>query len=141
LGRRAGRPTVPAGGDAMTFEYIDPLLVKLKEDKDGARRDYRSSAPKGHPGYEPSSPTLLRDWLSLAVTFQIQAPWFSKDDLPLPGLENAVQGEHDFRAPFMPASSWRGLLHWAARMKTGQRARLEANGNMVKDWSDSAEVV
>lgn len=125
----------------MTFEYIDPLLVKLKEDKDGARRDYQSSAPKGHPGYEPSSPTLLRDWLSLAVTFQLQAPSFSKDDLPFHVLDNPVHRDHVFGAPFMPASSCKGLLRWAARMKTGLLAHLEANGNTLKDWSDSAEVV
>lgn len=127
----------------MTFEYIDPLLVKLKEDKAGARRDYQSSAPKGHPGYEPSSPTLLRDWLSLAVTFQLQAPWFSKDDVPFHVLDNPVHRDRVFGAPFMPASSWKGLLRWAVRMKSepGLLTHLEQNENNLSDWKDSKEVV
>lgn len=125
----------------MTFEHIDPFLAKLKDDKDGARREYQSSPPKGHAAYEPASPTLLRDWLASSVTFQLQAPWFSKDDLPFHVLDNPVHRDHVFGAPFMPASSWKGLLRWAARMKTGLLAHLEANNNTLQDWTDSAELV
>lgn len=125
----------------MTFEYTDPLLARLKDDKEGARRDYQSNAPKGHAAYEPSSPTLLRDWLALTVTFQLQAPWFSKDDLPFHVLDNAVHRDHVFGAPFMSASSWKGLLRWAARMRTGLLAHLEANNNALTNWKDSAEVI
>lgn len=125
----------------MTFEYIDPLLTKLKDDKDGTRRDYQSNPAKGFAAYEPSSPTLLRDWLDLTVTFQFEAPWFSKDDLPFHVLDNPVHRDHVFGAPFMPASSWKGLLRWAARMKTGLLAHLEANNNALDHWKDAAEVV
>ena len=125
----------------MTFEHIDPFLAKLKDDKDGARREYQSSPPKGHVAYEPASPTLLRDWLAISVTFQLQAPWFSKDDLPFHVLDNPVHRDHVFGAPFMPASSWKGLLRWAARMKTGLLTHLEANNNTLQDWTDSAELV
>lgn len=125
----------------MTFEHIDPLLAKLKNDKDGARREYQSSPPKGQPGYEPSSPALLRDWLALTVTFQLQVPWFSKDDMPFHVLDNPVHRDHVFGAPFMPASSWKGLLRWAARMKSGLLAHLETNNNTLTGWRDSAEVV
>lgn len=125
----------------MTFEHIDPFLAKLKDDKEGARRDYQSSQPKGHAAYEPASPTLLGDWLAITVTFQLQAPWFSKDDLPFHVLDNPVHRDHVFGAPFMPASSWKGLLRWAARMKTGLLAHLEANNNTLQDWTDSAELV
>lgn len=125
----------------MTFEHIDPLLAKLKDDKDGARRDYQSSPPTGHAAYEPSSPTLLRDWIALSVTFQLQAPWFSKDDLPFHVLDNPVHRDHVFGAPFMPASSWKGLLRWAARMRIGLLAHLEANNNTLTNWQDSAEVI
>lgn len=131
----------------MTFEHIDPLLAKLKDDKDGARRDYQSSPPKGHAAYEPSWPTLLCDWIALAVTFQLLAPWFSKDDLPFHVLDNPVHRDHVFGAPFMPASTWKGLLRWAARMKTGLLVHLEANNNSLegqegrKDWKDSIELV
>jgi CRISPR-associated protein Cmr2 len=125
----------------MTFEYIDPLLKKLTDDKEGARRDYQSNPRKVHPVYEPVSPIPLREWLEISVTFQLRAPWFSKDDLPLHVLDNPVHRDHVFGAPFMPASSWKGLLRWAARMKTGLLAHLEANDNTLQDWSDTAEVV
>jgi CRISPR-associated protein Cmr2 len=125
----------------MTFEHIDPLLAKLKDDKDGARGKYQESPPKGHAAYEPSSPTLLRDWLALAVTFQLQAPWFAKDDVPFHVLDNPVHRDHVFGTPFMPASSWKGLLRWAARMETGLLAHLEANNNTLQHRTDSAELL
>jgi CRISPR-associated protein Cmr2 len=125
----------------MTFEHIDSLLAKLKDDKDGARREYQSSPPNGLAAYEPPSPELLRDWLALSVTFQLQAPWFSKDDLPFHILDNPVHRDHVFGAPFMSASSWKGLLRWAARMKTGLLGHLEANNNTLTGWQDSAEVI
>lgn len=125
----------------MTFEHIDPLLKRLKDDKDGARRDYQSNPPEEHAAYEPSSPALLRDWLALSVSFQLQAPWFSKDDLPFHVLDNPVHRDHVFGAPFMPASSWKGLLRWAARMQTGLLAHLAANNNTLTGWKDCDEVV
>jgi CRISPR-associated protein Cmr2 len=125
----------------MSFEHVEPLLEKLRTNTEDARRDYRSNPPTGHTAYEPSSPTLLRDWLALSVTFQLQAPWFSKDDLPFHVLDNPVHRDHVFGAPFMPASSWKGLLRWAARMRTGLLAHLEANNNTLTSWKDSVEVV
>jgi len=125
----------------MSFEHIDPLLKKLRTNTEVARSEYQSSSSKGHAAYEPASPTLLRDWLAISVAFQLQAPWFSKDDLPFHVLDNPVHRDHVFGAPFMPASSWKGLLRWAARMKTGLVAHLEAHNNTLQDWSDSAELV
>lgn len=125
----------------MSFEHVEPLLEKLRTNTEDARRDYQSNPPTGHAAYEPSSPTLLRDWLALTVTLQLQAPWFSKDDLPFHVLDNAVHRDHVFGAPFMPASSWKGLLRWAARMRTGLLAHLEANNNELTNWKDSAELV
>ena len=125
----------------MTFEYVDPLLKVLKDNKKRARHDYEAEPPCTYAAYEPSSRTLLRNWLALTVTFQLQAPWFSKDDLPFHVLDNPVHRDHVFGAPFMPASSWKGLLRWAARMKTGLLAHLEANNNTLNDWHDSTELV
>lgn len=127
----------------MTFEYVDPLLARLIDDKDGARHDYRSKPRKGYPVYEPVSPTLLRDWLDISVTFQLQTPWFSKDDVPFHALDNPVHRDRVFGAPFMSASSWKGLLRWAARMKSepGLLTHLEQNENNLSDWKDSKEVV
>jgi len=125
----------------MSFEYIDPLLEKLRSNTEDTRREYQSSPPKGHAAYEPASPPLLRDWLAISVTFQLQAPWFSKDDLPFHVLDNPVHRDHVFGAAFMPASSWKGLLRWAARMKTGLLAHLEANKNTLSGWKDSTELL
>jgi CRISPR-associated protein Cmr2 len=125
----------------MTFEYIDPLLATLKDDKDSARRDYQPRATAGRAAYEPPSPTLLQDWLELSVKFQLQAPWFSKDHLLFHVLDNPVHRDHVFGAPFMPASSWKGLLRWAARMRIGLLAHLEANNNTLTGWKDSTELV
>lgn len=125
----------------MTFEHIDPLLAKLQGDEDGARREYQSSPPQALSAYEPASPALLRDWLAVSVTFQMQTPWFAKDDRPFHVLYNAVHRDHVFGAPFMPASTWKGLLRWAARMQTGLLSRLEANNNMLPGWKDSTELI
>ena len=123
----------------MSYEHIDQNLSKLKDNKKDARSEYQ--LPKIHATYEPSSPTLLRYWLALSVTFQLQTPWFSKDDLPFHVLDNPVHRDHVFGAPFMPASSWKGLLRWAARMKTGLLTHLEASENKLNGWKDSVELV
>lgn len=130
----------------MTFEYVDPLLSELRELDEGqkrARGKYQKSPPIGRVPYEAVSPTLLRDWLDISVTFQLQTPWFSKDDVPFHVLDNPVHRDRVFRAPFMAASSWKGLLRWAARMKSdpGLLTHLEQNENNLSDWKDSKEVV
>lgn len=130
----------------MTFEYVDPLLSELRELDEGqkrARGKYQKSPPIGRVPYEAVSPTLLRDWLDISVTFQLQTPWFSKDDVPFHVLDNPVHRDRVFGAPFMPASSWKGLLRWAARMKSdpGLLTHLEQNENNLSDWKDSKEVV
>jgi len=125
----------------LSFEYTDPLLEKLLTDKEQARRDYELNPQKGRAGYEPDTAPLLRDWLALVVTFNLQAPWFSRDDIPFHVLDNPVHRDHVFGAPFMSASSWKGLLRWACRMRTGLLAHLEASGNELRDWRDDARVV
>lgn len=130
----------------MTFEYVDPLLSELRELDEGqkrARGKYQKSPPIGRVPYEAVSPTLLRDWLEISVTFQLQTPWFSKDDVPFHVLDNPVHRDRVFGAPFMAASSWKGLLRWAARMKSdpGLLTHLEQNENNLSDWKDSKEVV
>ena len=128
----------------MTFEYVDPLLSELR--KHGpirARRKYQESPPTGRAPYEAVTPVLLHNWLDISVTFQLQTPWFSKDDVPFHVLDNPVHRDRVFGAPFMSASSWKGLLRWAARMKSepGLLTHLEQNENNLSDWKDSKEVV
>ena len=127
----------------MSFEHVEPLLETLRTNTEDAQRDYQLNPPRGHAAYEPSSPTLLRGWLTISIAFQLQAPWFSKDDLPFHVFHNPVHRDHVFGAPFMSASSWKGLLRWAARMKTkpGLLAHLEAKNNSLEGWKDSTELV
>lgn len=125
----------------MSFEYIDPLLQKMATDREVARQEYQSRPSTGRAAYEPPAPVLLRGWLALTVTFQLQASWFSKDDLPFHVLDNPIHRDSVFGAPFMPASSWKGLLRWAARMRAGLLAHLESNGNQLQGWKDSAEII
>jgi len=128
--------------DPQNFEYVDPQLKQLlRDDKDGARRSYQASPTAAHVPYQPTEPILLRDWLAVRVAFRLQAPWFSKDDLPFHVLDNPVHRDHVFGAPFMSASSWKGLLRWAVRMKTGLLAHLERNDNELHNWQDSADVL
>lgn len=129
----------------MTFEYVDPLLSELRDLDEGqkrARGEYQKHQPIVRATYEAVSP-LLRDWLDISVTFQLQTPWFSKDDVPFHVLDNPVHRDRVFGAPFMAASSWKGLLRWAARMKSdpGLLTHLEQNENNLSDWKDSKEVV
>src|SRR5690606_27053280 len=128
----------------MTFEYVDPLLSELR--KHGpirARRKYQESPPTGRAPYEAVTPVLLHNWLDISVTFQLQTPWFSKNDVPFHVLDNPVHRDRVFGAPFMSASSWKGLLRWAVRMKSepGLLTHLEQNENNLSDWKDSKEVV
>jgi CRISPR-associated protein Cmr2 len=132
----------------MTFEYVDPLLSELRDLDKGqerARGEYQKRPPIGRAPYEVVSPTLLRDWLDISVTFQLQTPWFSKDDVPFHVLDNPIHRDRVFGAPFMPASSWKGLLRWAARMKSAPSllSYLEENKNDLKlsGWKDSRELI
>lgn len=131
----------------MTFEYVDPLLSELRDLDEGqkrARGEYQKHQPIVRATYEAVSP-LLRDWLDISVTFQLQTPWFSKDDVPFHVLDNPVHRDRVFGAPFMPASSWKGLLRWAARMKSvpSLLSHLEKNKNELKlsGWKDSRELI
>jgi len=129
----------------MTFEYVDPLLSELRDPKgkEQARGKYQKSPPIGRVPYKGVSPTLLRDWLEISVTFQLQTPWFSKGDVPFHVLDNPVHRDRVFGAPFMPASSWKGLLRWAARTKIGLLSYLKDNKNDLKlsGWKDSRELI
>lgn len=127
----------------MSFEYRDQELEKLRgpSTKDDARRGYMQSPPIIRAAYEPPADIPLRGWLALTVAFKLQAPWFSKDDRPFHLLDNPVRRDRAFGAPFIPASSWKGLLRWAMRMQTGLLEHLEANDNELCGWKDSAEVI
>jgi len=78
----------------------------------------------------PLRPTI-EGWFSLGVDFELERPWFSRDDNLLHALDNPVRKDRLFGAPFMAASSWKGLLRWAClqghtaeEMKAGRGKRV-----------------
>ncbi|MCG0278595.1 MAG: RAMP superfamily CRISPR-associated protein [Thermanaeromonas sp.] len=74
-------------------------------------------------------------WLGLQVEFELLTPWYSRDDRPFHLLDNPVRKERVFGVPFMAASTWKGLLRWACRMKAGLREYL-ASGKSFEEWKD-----
>jgi CRISPR-associated protein Cmr2 len=79
-------------------------------------------------------------WLALKVDFELQTPWYSKDDRVFHVLDNPVRKDRVFGIPFMAASSWKGMLRWACRMRAGLGQYLQEPPDMAK-WSDPAWIL
>jgi CRISPR-associated protein Cmr2 len=79
-------------------------------------------------------------WLALEVDFELQTPWYSKDDRVFHVLDNPVRKDRVFGIPFMTASSWKGMLRWACRMRAGLGQYLQEHLDMAK-WSDPAWIL
>jgi CRISPR-associated protein Cmr2 len=140
----------------MSFEYVNPLLEMIRSNKEAARSTYRENAHQewptadlgrgrqavdsSRPPPQESAPNLLRGWLALSVTFQLQTPWFAKDDLPFHVLDNPLRRDRLTGAPTMSAASWKGLLRWSCRMRMGLLAHLEAHSNELTHWKDAWEI-
>lgn len=82
-------------------------------------------------------------WFSLCVGFELQSPWFAKDDRPSHPLDNPVRKDPVFGTPYLSASSWKGLLRWACRMEQlpGLLEHLhEHPGESLREsgWEDDA---
>lgn len=58
------------------------------------------------------------DWFGIEVVFDFLTSWYSKDDCVFQVLDNPIRKDRIFGAPFLPASSWKGMLRWAFRMCT-----------------------
>ena len=79
-------------------------------------------------------------WLALKVDFELQTPWYSKDDRVFHVLDNPVRKDRVFGIPFMAASSWKGMLRWACRMRAGLGQYLQEHPDMA-EWSDPAWIL
>lgn len=78
------------------------------------------------------SPRFL--WLEIAFT--LKTPWYSKDDRLFHILENPVRKDRLFGVPYMSASSWKGMLRWACRMRAGLLTHLRKNNKTLNGWKD-----
>lgn len=115
-----------------------------------ARRTYQQQAGKVEALTLPDSLGLDSDWtpiipgwFALSVKFELQTPWYSKDDRPFHVLDNPVRKDRVFGVPFMSAASWKGLLRWACRMeaKDSLLQHLEKHDNTLDGWSDPAWIL
>lgn len=80
-------------------------------------------------------------WIGFEIGFELQSPWYSKDDKPFHVLDNPVRKDRVFGVPYMSAASWKGLLRWACRMRTGLIGYLEDHNGRMDGWRDEPWIV
>ncbi|RKY02536.1 hypothetical protein DRP77_07760 [Candidatus Poribacteria bacterium] len=80
-------------------------------------------------------------WIGFEIRFTFQTPWYSKDDRPFHVLDNPVRKDRVFGVPFMPASSWKGLLRWACRIQAGLHEHLESQKGRLEGWRDPSWII
>jgi CRISPR-associated protein Cmr2 len=122
----------PRNDDARIEVYI-PIVSQVEINEPGKvaeaidLRPNFSTLPDAH-------------WLGLQVKFQLQTPWYSRDDRVFHVLDNPVRKDRIFGIPFMAASSWKGMLRWACRVQAGLLEYLQ-QGKLFKDWQDPRWIV
>lgn len=82
------------------------------------------------------SAPLLADWLGLEVSFELETPWYSKDDRPFHVMDNPVRKDRVFGVPYMSATSWKGMLRWACRVQAELLDHLEKTKGKFEGWED-----
>lgn len=80
-------------------------------------------------------------WIGFEVCFELQTPWYSKDDRPFHVLDNPVRKDCVFGVPYMSAASWKGLLRWACRMQAGLHEHLNKSGGKLDGWKDPSWIL
>lgn len=133
--------------------FVDECIVwsaKGDRDRQNARRQYQQQASQVAELKLPDGVKLNTDWtptipgwFTLSIKFELQTPWYSKDDRPFHVLDNPVRKDRVFGVPFMSAASWKGLLRWACRMEAEDSLlqHLEKHDNTLNDWPDPAWIV
>jgi CRISPR-associated protein Cmr2 len=79
---------------------------------------------------------LSSNCLAIQVDFELLTPWYSKDDRVFHVMDNPVRKDRVFGVPFMAASSWKGMLRWACRMRDGLHDHLEKHNGKIDGWRD-----
>jgi CRISPR-associated protein Cmr2 len=140
-----------ANGSGFASGFVDACTVlscRDKEVKNQARKRYLKHAsessfrlPEGFP-FEPDFSRLpYPSWLGIEVSFTLETAWCSKDDRLFHVLDNPVRKDRVFGIPFMPASSWKGLLRWVCRMQAGLLDHLQKNNMKMDGWKDPSWIV
>jgi CRISPR-associated protein Cmr2 len=121
--------------------FVDRAVDGADSDNESARQYYRKKTAELHFQLPPlnlddNKTPSMPGWFSLAVTFELQTPWYSKDDRPFHVLDNPVRKDRVFGMPFISAASWKGLLRWSCRMESGLLSHLGQHGNKLNGWRD-----
>lgn len=127
--------------------FVDRAVTdRAEENAEDARRYYQNNTSRVtlalpqldlDAGGSPARP----GWFSLCVLFELQTPWYSKDDRPFHVLDNPLRKDRVFGIPFMSATNWKGLLRWACRMEAGLLTYLEKHGNNLNGWPEPEWIV
>jgi CRISPR-associated protein Cmr2 len=80
-------------------------------------------------------------WTGFEIDFVLHRSWYSKDDRPLHVFDNPLRKDRVFGVPHMSAASWKGLLRWACRMKSGLIDYLEDHSGRMDGWRDEPWIV
>lgn len=157
--------------DINTFKFVDCCILRKHSPHKDAKRDQAPRKCYMHRmkermaqkpltnkfkdiSFEPDFISNLDDkktkiplpspsWIGLDVSFTLLTPWYSKDDRAFHVLDNPVRKDKVFGVPYMPASSWKGMLRWACRMHPKGSAggslfdHLEKTDNKMEGWQDN----
>lgn len=120
---------------------VDECTVYSCKDKIQAQDQYRKLTNNYKPSLkfslEPDFSNLpMSNCLGIEVEFKLQTPWYSKDDRQFHVMDNPVRKDRVLGVPYMPASSWKGLLRWACRMQAGFLEDLEQSCNNIINGED-----
>ncbi|HGY90448.1 MAG TPA: hypothetical protein ENK43_04685 [Planctomycetes bacterium] len=131
------------GFPALTSGFVDWAARGAMARGDGKHNKYRKFvsrvdkiSPDAFRHLEIDPKALRPGWCVIQVEFELQRPWFSKDDRYFHPLHNPLRKDRVFGVPYMSAASWKGLLRWACRMEAGLLEHLERNGGRLDGWRD-----
>jgi CRISPR-associated protein Cmr2 len=154
LHAQGSHPELAVAGAAMLAGgFIDECAVAMCQEKpagekgpapkDEARRRYLDGTSRLDLALPselkldcPFEALPIASWVGLEIDFTLSTPWYAKDDRPFHVLDNPVRKDRVFGVPYIPASTWKGLLRWACRMQAGLLDHLERHNIDLEGWTD-----
>jgi len=143
------KPTLGQCASTLYSGFVDECTEWFYRNKEEARkryihqvrqRDFCLPAPL-REFLDPDLPAPPHEgWIALRIMFELLRPWHAKDDRVFHVLDNPVRKDCVFGVPYIPATTWKGVLRWACRMRSGLREHLES-GKGFSDWSDDAWII
>jgi CRISPR-associated protein Cmr2 len=143
------RKTIDRSPSTLASGFADDCAKWAHQNREEARKRYRREVCKRdfllpddlRPYLDPDLPHPIHEgWLALRFTFELLRPWYARDDRVFHVLDNPLRKDHVFGVPYIPAATWKGLLRWACRMRSGLRQHLES-GKGSSEWHDAPWIV